>query len=360
VLCSRLPSPHCRDRGETHPRGAEEAIETMMKVRNADPIRRSRLGLLGPLGGAIAIALLMALTPVATAAHPSTTLLAPFVGTHSNSYKSSSAVCGIAGGMGAKWKSASGVLTGSAKSSVRSCPYVSQFAYSSSTRTSEVSVPISLPFQGEYNASVAFNYKINPSMSVTTSTCPSAANYTSGYDEVECYWFADWYVEVMLQLYDQTNGTYVGTTDSYWEATNLSETGVYNLCYYGSCSTGGGSFTGSSANDDTYQAPGYDGVAVYLPNGPAVGTGSLWTNSTSWSSVYGYGTNYTLLLSDSYVILATFSFGTYTYLEGYNFYDTGVTSGTQYFNPAGSASASVVASGAGHDLKVTSADYNLV
>ncbi|MCI4368243.1 MAG: hypothetical protein L3K09_01585 [Thermoplasmata archaeon] len=296
----------------------------------------------------------MVLSPAAVGARPGTTYLPPYAGTSSSVSQSLSSNCGSAGGHAAHWKSTNGQVIGASKVAIHSCPWWFGQPGASSQHSVIVAIPVHPSLISLYNVSESWSWKVVTAMALSSpSSCHAAINYTSGYDYEDCYWYADWYAYAQSTLWDTSTNTMVSTTYNEWALENYTENYVDNYCYYGTCSSGSGSFSGSSAGNYAAQGTGYDYSYTYLGSGTTTGTASLWTNTSN------YYVNNTLTPTHKYALITTWVFEAYAYFYAYQY----AFDGTNYYynsyaapGPA-TASASVAAlpsSGTSGGITVTS------
>ncbi|MCI4368751.1 MAG: hypothetical protein L3K09_04230 [Thermoplasmata archaeon] len=302
------------------------------------------------------MSLLMVLSPAGVGAKAHTTGLPPYKGSTSNSGTLLGSNCGKAGGKDSYWKELNGVVGGASSASAKACPWLLYGqAASSSDHWVDVSVPFKVSTFAIYNVTESVSWKLSSAMHVTNSTCPSATNYSSGYDLESCSWYSGWDVYVYVSLIDLSTSSQVSAGFTLWTAENYTTSSANSDCYYGSCSGPySTTLSGTSAYDASTQAPGYYDSWNFLSPGTSTGTVTLWSNTSNWNPTYLTGYNNTLSPFDKYVVETQFSFYAYAGLGAYSDYFTGSYSNLKYYNPAGSASASVGAVPTSGSLTVTS------
>jgi len=191
-------------------------------------------------GGAMAVALIMALSPAAAAAGH--TYHAPYAGAVSQTYSSTSQSGCATGALTApvNWSSTTGVLTMAAKASAKSCGVqlagVGGNSYGSAYGQAEVAIPIKAATSALHTITV--NWKLHAVASTTfvpgtctISTTTTFFQYCETGAGVSVYGFA--------YLVDLTNGTYFYPSN-YWSFYNESYNETY--CYSGTCYNSSGSF----------------------------------------------------------------------------------------------------------------------
>lgn len=305
------------------------------------------------IAGATTISALMLLAPAGLGAFPTTTtLVPPFKGASSQSFTYLDTQCGTAGGTVAHWNASTGVARGSAFGKDHFCsgPFGGQDG--DITYLDIATIPFKVANKGFYNVSTVFSWRGVSAISLSTGTCPSAVNYSSGYDNESCYWVAGWGVSVNVTLWDLTNNSPVGVGFSDTDLQNYTEVYRFNTCTYGSCATMGGTLTGSSALDVSIQRPAEDYTLVNLAAGLRSAAGTIWSNTTGSN---GNGTtNTTLLPSHHYAALVSLSFFAYADEGGYSSVFTGSTNWTYAYDLAGRGAASISALTPKEGLKISS------
>jgi hypothetical protein len=304
-------------------------------------------------GGAIALAIIMALSPAALAG----TVVPPYAGTHSTTFSDLYSICGTASGKAAKWAPHTGLITGSAKASANgnTCPAYISYADDFTEKWTYISIPFSASQASPYNATLTLTYRINDAMAAAGPTgCPAATNYSSGYDYLDCAVYVSWELYTTVYLWDMTNSSEVSESYSSWSVGNYSETYDDSSCYYGTCATYSNSYVGSSAGDYGYQAPGYDFSTAYLGNGVNAGSFGIWSNTSNWNPTSMSGDNMTLNPHHGYVVVLATEYFADSEVYGSSYGYTGTSSFYDYFPVSGSGSASVVGTGTGFGEKLTS------
>jgi len=193
----------------------------------------------GASGGAMAVALIMALSPVAAAAGH--TYHAPYAGavSQTSTYTSQSGCATGALTSPVNWSSTTGVLMLTAKTSAKSCGTqlagVGGYSYGYVQGGLEVAIPIKVATSAAHSISV--NWKLHGSateaMSPGTCTLSTTASYQSCYVSAYLSAYAGAY------LVDTTNGSYFYQTN-YWSFYNDSYNDTY--CYSSTCYNSSGSF----------------------------------------------------------------------------------------------------------------------
>lgn len=306
------------------------------------------------VAGALVLVAILTMTPTSAAGRAGSNLGAPYTGTTGNAQASLQSNCGSAGGHATKWMPTSGKITGSARATARGCPIQFGSGYGAATRTESVAFPFFLRLAGYYNASVSYKYKLSDAFAESPGSCPTATNYSGGYDDIQCYWQGSWLMYVSVALFDLTNQSYVGATDGSQEFENYTVSSYDSTCAYGVCSTVvGGSASGSSAYDYSYESPGSDYSLSFVPAGTFSGVGKITTNSTSWDPGTGTGMNYTLSPLHAYEIIVTAFFFAYGDVYGYADSYTGTTYSSGYVDAGGTAGGSVAGT-SGNGVTITS------
>jgi len=190
-------------------------------------------------GGAMAVALIMALSPAAAAAGH--TYHAPYAGavSQTNTYTSVSGCATGALTAPVNWSSTTGVFTMTAKTSAKGCGTqlagVGGNSYGAAQGGVEVAVPIKAATSAAHSLSVNWKFHGSATMTMTPGTC-TLATTTSFQD---CY--VSGYIDIYAGAYlvDLTNGSYFYPTN-YWYFYNDSYNETY--CYSGSCYNASGSF----------------------------------------------------------------------------------------------------------------------
>jgi len=183
-------------------------------------------------GGALAVALIMALSPAAAAAGH--TYHAPYAGAVSstNSYTDQSGCATGALTSPVNWSSTTGILTLAAKASAKNCPAqlagVGGNSYGSGSGGVDVAIPIKVATSAAHSISVNWKIHATSSSSYTPGTCTLATTTSFQY----CESGADVSVYGFTYLVDLTNGTYFYPTN-YWDYYNESFNETY--CYSGTC-----------------------------------------------------------------------------------------------------------------------------
>lgn len=293
--------------------------------RVANGYRRwSRYGAYGSAGAAIAIALLMAASPMAGALKPHV-ILPPYKGTaaslskyiySSGNCKSSSALTGL------HWVPKTGNVTGFAYASAKGCAVVPTgygSAYVSEEGSYQIAFPVKVYTNTGHNFSIDWSYAITLIASMAGApNCPVAkapGSYSDCYLDVEAYSSAG-----IQDIYDQTNNSYL--YGGY--GGHASVAGPENYSYvsnYSYCST-----TGTCYNYNYSSFCGQYKYAYYncVPSGTqATGTNVTWVNTGNHcEDLYAghcyYWQNWTLNSSHKYWILADVFFDAYADIYGYN------------------------------------------
>lgn len=327
--------------GRAQHRGKEEDV--VRGHRRGSPVRGSGIGAFRPLAAGFGLVLLLAFAPSSLGSHLPRTVVAPYTGSTAHSGKYLDAYCGVASGARTTWNSTSGVVLGGSRGSFRSCSYAGYGTYATgeATHSSNVSIPFTVSKTGRYNVTETFNWSARSAESVTPGKCRPAANIPNGYDYNSCVWYVQWYVYVDTYLWDQTSLSVASPVDNGYWVSNSTEGYTDNYCSYGTCGTSTATYNGTGAYDYSYQAPGSDYEDLYVPSGTNSGSGSLWTNSTSWNASAHTGTNDSLVPGDSYELVSSVYFIAFAESYGYSNIYTGSMHLYPVFDPKGSGSTSV-------------------
>jgi len=245
-----------------------------------------RWGATGTAAGAMALALVMVLSPIASASH---TYKAPYSGVITSQYTSAGmegcATQAVTSPM--NWSSTTGVASYAAKTSAKSCPTqvgpVGGDSYAYDDGGIDMAIPLKMT-NGVHN--ITANWKINPivTQTFTGGNCSGSTALTYFYCE-EYSWNE---IYLYSELYDQTNGTYVYETCCNYYYENYAE--VYNETEWYNFSG-----TGTWYN--------YSGNYSYI----SPGSGALQFNTT-WSLVRSHA--YYLILEVSFDVESElFSYG---------------------------------------------------
>lgn len=307
----------------------------------------------GSVVGAVAVCLLMGAGPAALGAHVATTpILPPYKGSSAVALADNDANCGTAGGTNAHWTSATGTVTGASRASVHPCGNQYTYELDYGEHFSLVSLPFHVTKSGYYNVTTDYSWKGNSSMNWTTGPCPTAKNYSSGYDHETCFWFFFWYALVYYTIEDMTNHTTVSAVAPFGYVENVSEVVTYNDCNNGTCSSTTYHTVGSSSLDTVQQSPHADYSYAYVGPGPSTASGSVWSNTTSWDG--SHGTNHTLNPTHKYAIEFEIGFAAEEYISGSSYVYNGTAHSFLAYHPPGSGSSSVTALGGTNGLTITS------
>ena len=195
-----------------------------MLERVKETTRTMRWGTTGTAAGAMALALVMVLSPLAAGAH---TYKAPYSGmvTSPYQYSDQSGCASLTVTSPMNWSSTTGVASYAAKTTAKSCPTQigpvggDSFAYTDSETA--LALPLKMT-NGVHN--ITANWKLNPIISDTFKggNCTGSTSVTYFY----CEEFSDYDVYTFAELYDNTNGTYIPMTCCNYYYENYAE--VYN------------------------------------------------------------------------------------------------------------------------------------
>jgi len=262
--------------------------ERNVRERRAAGQPPGRLLAAGTTGFALAITLLMVLSPMSAGAsvHPATVLKAPYKGTASSpSWYGGTQGCGTAKGSSGKWTATTGVLTGSSTTTAKTCGKVIGYVggYNSGYWSSsvEVAVPIKILTTANHSIGVGATVTSTTTYAYNHGACPTKLiHYPPAYGSYQyAYCEAGVYVywELYASLVDLSNSSWYKHNYTYVEAYNDSYYQNYTDCYnYGTVTcyntTGNHSYHGPFG----YNAPGYLGCSL---SGSCSFT--LWTNSTA-------------------------------------------------------------------------------
>ncbi|HZY69828.1 MAG TPA: hypothetical protein VFF67_02470 [Thermoplasmata archaeon] len=282
--------------------------------------RWERYGAYGSAGVAVAVALVMAVSPMAGALKPHV-ILPPFKGSASTIYKSisQSGNCKSTSALTSlHWVPKTGNVTGFAYSAAKGClvvPTGSGYASAYTYAQFQVAIPVKVYTNTGHNFSVDFSYDYTLLASITGAAgCPPAKNVPGTYTYSYCNLDVSAGSFLSMELYDQTNNTYLyGGHDYVYPPENYSY--VYNDSY---CNGSGTCYNYSysySCHNSTY--------STCVPSGTiASGTNNTWINSGS-NCGYGYAGhcyywhNWTLNSSHKYWVISYMEFYADAYLYGY-------------------------------------------
>ncbi|HZY69827.1 MAG TPA: hypothetical protein VFF67_02465 [Thermoplasmata archaeon] len=294
-----------------------------MKTGSPNGYRRvGRFAAYGSAGTAIAIALLMAASPMAGALKPHT-IVAPYKGTAANFSKSvyTYGNCKSTGALtGMHWLPKTGNETGFAYSSVKGCTVVPTgggTADNGNQGTISVAFPVKVFTNTAHNFSVNWSYAYTVIASITgVPTCPAAKPVPGTYTYSYCSVDASTYVEFSMELYDQTNNSYLYGQHDYVQGPQ-NYTDVYNDSY---CTSTGTCYSYNATYGCGYYKYYYQNC---VPSGTmAAGSNTTWINSGnncgySYAGHCYYWHNWTLNSSHKFWILTALYFDAYAYVSGY-------------------------------------------
>ncbi|HZY69825.1 MAG TPA: hypothetical protein VFF67_02455 [Thermoplasmata archaeon] len=268
----------------------------------------------------MAIALLMALSPIAGALKPHT-ISPPYKGTAANVSKNvyTYGNCKSSGALTAvHWIPKTGNITGFAYAAAKGCTVVPTGPGSASISNGAsvgVAIPVKVYTNTGHNFSVNWSYVYSLIASFTGGfNCP-VAKAPGTYSD--CSIDVSTYVEFSMELYDQTNNSYLGSSHSYVQ-------GPENYSYisnYSYCSTTGTCYNYNYSNFCGQYKYYYQNCA---PSGTmATGTNTTWVNTGAncyyfYAGKCGYWHNWTLNTSHKYWILNSVYFSAYAGIYGYN------------------------------------------
>jgi len=240
------------------------------------------------------MALLMILSPASAAVVHPTVLVPAYKNTVSqpNSYMDTSGCAKIKTG-NPTWAPATGVITGSAGASAKTCAkslgYVGGNSYASGSPTMEVAFPLKVASNGNHAIGTSITVKIAASSSFTYSStnCKFNVHYppaTGSYYYAYCESGADISLYVSASVMDLNNASW-HSNYSYADAYNDSYFENYTDCYNYAGTPTCYNFTGTNsyANAYSYNAAGF---STFAWNG--VTSVSMWTNGTNMIKSHHY------------------------------------------------------------------------
>jgi len=250
--------------------------------------RPSRLLAAGTTGLAMAVTMLMVLSPVSAGAtvHPATVLKAPYKGTTSSpNWYGSATNCGVAKGSAGKWVPTTGGITASDSASAKTCGknigYVGGGSYAYWSAGVTIAIPIKILTTANHSIGVSFTLTVASAQSYSHGLCPTKfitwppAKYT--YESAGCQTYADVYFDLGANLIDITNSSWYHHNYTYVDVYNDSYWSNYSSCYnYGtpSCYNQSGNYSYHGAY--SYNAPGATTCSL-----SGTCTFTMWTNSTA-------------------------------------------------------------------------------
>lgn len=297
-----------------------------MKTSTPNGYRRiGRFAAYGSAGTAIAIALLMAASPMAGALKPHV-ILPPYKGTAASlsKYSYTSGNCKTSSALTAfHWIPKTGNVTGFVYAAAKGCTVVPTGygnAYVSQQGTLQIAIPVKVYTNGAHNFSINWSYAVTiiASVSGAVGGCP-VAKAPGSYND--CFVEAGASTSAGIQdLYDQTNNSYL--YGGYGGHAQVP--GPQNYSYvqnYSYCTTGGACYV--------YNYTGFCGQYKYyyyncVPSGTqAAGTNVTWVNTGNhcedmFNNHCYYWQNWTLNASHKFWILADVYYSAYGYIAGYS------------------------------------------
>jgi len=212
-----------------------------MNRRLRSPPSTGRIAAWGA-GMALAVSVLMILTPAAMGTSAGLTIHKPFKTLpQSSSYSVSVSGCGKAKTpLGPKFTPKTGVFKIEGQATAPACKlHPGQQSYADWDGSWNTQGPFFFKSNGTH--SVAFNWKMTASNSWTIPAFTCALNYAAM--DSECYASAQVFVIVLAQVFDQTNFTQFTSTSS-TPVSNSSYQDNFSQRACGTCSPSGGNFSG--------------------------------------------------------------------------------------------------------------------
>jgi len=262
--------------------------ERNVRERRAAGQPPGRLLAAGTTGFALAITLLMVLSPMSAGAsvHPATVLKAPYKGTtNSPGWYAGVTNCGTTKGTAAKWIPTTGAITTTAATTAKTCGknigYVGGSSYANWGGQVQVAIPIKVLTTANHSIGATISITLASVQTLAHGLCPSKfihyppALYS--YESAGCGVSADVSVYVYTQLVDLSNSS--------WYHHNYTYASVYNDSYwenYSSCyNYGTPTCYNTSGNLSYHGGYGYNspGAATCTLSGTC--TFTQWTNSTA-------------------------------------------------------------------------------
>ncbi|HZY69830.1 MAG TPA: hypothetical protein VFF67_02480 [Thermoplasmata archaeon] len=271
-------------------------------------------------GAAVAVALLMAASPLAGALKPHV-IVPPYKGSTSVVYRSVSSYGSCKSSValtGVHWVPKTGNATGFGYASAKGCatpPIGNGNSQGYTSAEFEIGIPIKVATNLGHNISVDVSYVYTVIATVTgKASCPVAKNVPGVYTYSDCSVYASAGSSVSMEFWDQTNGSFLyGQNDYAYLPQNYSQ--VYNYSY---CNGAGTCYNYNSTyacHNSTY--------SVCVPSGTrATGSNTTWIN-TGRNCEYGYNgfcyywRNWTLNSSHKYWVIEYVNFDANADIYGY-------------------------------------------
>jgi hypothetical protein len=283
----------------------------------------------GSGAAAIGIALMMALSPAATAASAHTTLSAPYTGTTSTNWNGAGSACGGTALVkhNAHWTASTGLLTSSdvATATVNSCPGVGGSGPTFTSSEAYGEVELGIPFHGvtgnHKNLTVNYAWKETTKGSGISGTLACSyvpVNTAFSYEDQYCYAEAGWYVFTEAYIFDTTNDTVVSQDYNYWEVQNYSDFELYSDWSAGTYTNGSYTF---GCSPYSFQSPLDDISDWCLGTGTQTGVNQTWLSNSYGVSPSFY--NDTMLASHHYQVLIYFDVDDYFYVDASGYDSSG-------------------------------------
>ncbi|HZY69548.1 MAG TPA: hypothetical protein VFF67_01025 [Thermoplasmata archaeon] len=292
----------------------------MRSKGSSSPDRFRRIGGIASYGFAAVVVVSVAVAPMAGALKQHT-ILPPFKGSASSIIRAVSLYgnCKVSSALYAlHWVPRSGNITGIAYSSAKGCVTFSTGNGSSSASSSadlQVAFPVRFSTNAGHNFSVAFSYDYTLLASISGATnCPVAQNVPGTYTSSDCHVDVSAGSQFMMELYDQTNGSYLGGEHGFFDAPeNYTVVSNFSFCNgHGGCSNGNNAY---SCQNSTVSSCAPSGSTVAGSNAAWIDTGA--NCRFSYAGHCSYWSNWTLNSSHRFWVIAIVEISTYATIYGY-------------------------------------------